>query len=114
MNVVDYLINITGFPVNRNQAKSILVDRAISESTLAQYLTVKERDLLRADILMLVASFPSSASGSVKKSGDFEIRSSGYSNTRVSDLIKAAMAIYKTYGDAKYDEQKLGMIIWCE
>lgn len=114
MNIVDYLIYTVGMPISRNNAKAILLDRSISESTLAQNLTERERHLLRADALMLVATFPSTSTSSTKRSGDFSVTNGGFSITHRGDLIKAAMKIYGTYGDEKYDESMLGTIRWEE
>lgn len=114
MTVVDYLKNVTGYPIKGAVVEAVLIGRNIGASTDASALTQEQRELLTADILMMLAALFSSSSGSVKKSGDFEIREAGLNMGDRTLLIQKAMKIYGDWGDPLYDESKLGITTWVE
>lgn len=114
MNVVDYLKGVTGYPIRENSILTILLHRGIEVTADTSSLDIKTRELLMADTFMLLATLPSSSGGTVKKSGDFELREGNIVLGDRRPFIKRAMSIYKLYNDPSYDDSELGLTRWVD
>lgn len=114
MTIANYLKYYTGFPIKDNNVEVIVLGRNASISDQVIDLTTQTKELLQADTLMFVAGLPSAISGSVKKSGDFEIREGNTTLGNRDSLVKRAMAIYLKYDDAAYDAGTVGTTVWVE
>lgn len=114
MNVVDYLKGVTGYPIRENSISVILLNRGVEVTADTSSLDTKTRELLMADTFMLLATFPSSSGGTVKKSGDFELREGNIVLGDRRPFTKRAMAIYQKYNDSAYDDSELALTRWVD
>ncbi len=99
-----YLRGLVGFDVSDSALNSIRIFRNIAKGSNISDLTLREKELLYADLLMWAATSPTSYTGSKDADG-------GWSHTEASKTIsvtdkkrfeQAAKTIYKKYLDRKY------------
>lgn len=107
MTVTDYIEGLVAFEVPQKASDAILFAREISREMIVSDLTQKQRDLIYADLLMYGITKPSSSGGEKKAHGGFSHTTKSETFTYRDDWFKAAMAIYKKYGDPKYDPGSL-------
>ncbi|MDH6354735.1 hypothetical protein M2132_001064 [Dysgonomonas sp. PH5-45] len=107
MTVIDYIEGLVAFEVPQKASDAILFARGIDGEMIASDLTQKQRDLIYADLLMYGITKPSSSGGEKKAHGGFSHTTKSETFTYRDDWFKAAMAIYKKYGDPKYDPGSL-------
>lgn len=101
MTVVEYLLSKTRFSLEESQVATILIDRNIDGSTDASTLCKEEKELLYADLLMLVASSPKMTGSYSKSHGNYSERW-GSEMVDIEGLIKRALVIYAKYNDDNY------------
>jgi len=107
MTVNEYIEGLVAFDVPQKASNAILFTRGIDGNMIASNLTKKQRDLIYADLLMYGITKPSSSGGEKKAHGGFSHTTKSETFTYRDDWFKAAMAIYKKYGDPKYDPGSL-------
>lgn len=101
ITIEEYLRGKVGFEVSDSTLTSILIDRAIPEQTDVCDISVKNRELAYADLLMWGATNPTSYSGSKEADGGWS-HTEGSKTISVSDKNRwASMAnsIYEKYDD---------------
>lgn len=98
----DYLFGCVNFSVPADGARSILVNRGIAKSTLASELTVKDKELLKADLFVWICLGPSKVSSTSDSDNGWSHSGGGYtlSDDDKDRMLNYAYAIYD-----KYDEE---------
>lgn len=105
MIITAYLKGKVAFEVTDEAISTTLEDREIEETSDSTSLTLKEKELLYADLLVWGTTKASSTTGEKKTHG-------GFSHTGRSETFRnpaswsiEANRIYKKYGDPKYVSQ---------
>ena len=118
VSVEEYLRGCVGFEVNDSAITSILIDRNIISGTAIGDLSIRQKELCRADLYMWCASTPSTT-GSVEESdGGWKHREGGSQSSAYDKRNLRIMAndIYKRYGEnVRKSNIKInpkGMRIW--
>ena len=104
VTIEDYLRGLVGFDITESALNSIRVFRDIEKYSDVSELTVKEKELLYADLLMWAASSPTSYTGSKDSDGGWTHTEAGktISVTDKKRFENTAKSIYKKYQDKKY------------
>ncbi|PXV62374.1 hypothetical protein CLV62_12063 [Dysgonomonas alginatilytica] len=105
VTIEDYLIGLVGFDVNEIALNSIRVFREIEKNSDVSELSMKDKELLYADLLMWAASSPTSYTGSKDSDGGWTHTEAGktISVTDKKRFENTAKSIYKKYQDKKYN-----------
>lgn len=114
LTIEDYLKGLVGFDVTDSVLDSIRIYRNVKKGTDTEELTVKQKDLLYADLLMWASTSPTSYTGTKESDGGW---SKTESNKTISVTDKKrfenmAMAIYKKYLDRKYNPSIKIINLW--
>lgn len=115
MSIVSYLKGNVGFKIPDSSLDSILADRGINTDTDIYDLTVEQRELLYADVLMWGTTMPTAYSGAKESDG-------GWSHTGETSTIQKAdkerwyniaQEVYNRYNDPKKAKSKIKLInLW--
>lgn len=102
--IEDYLKGLVGFDVTESALNSIRIFREIEKNSDVSKLSMKEKELLYADLLMWAASSPTSYTGSKDSDGGWTHTEAGktISVTDKKRFENTAKSIYKKYQDKKY------------
>lgn len=104
VTIEDYLRGLVGFDVAESALNSIRVYRQTEKYADVLELSIKEKELLYADLLMWAATNPTSYTGSKDSDGGWTHTEAGktISVTDKKRFENTANAIYKKYQDRKY------------
>ena len=104
VTIEEYLKGLVGFDVSESALNSIRIFRNIEKHSDVDELTVKDKELLYADLLMWAASSPTSYTGSRDSDGGWMHTEAGktISVTDKKRFENSAKSIYKKYQDKKY------------
>lgn len=102
--IEEYLKGLVGFDVTEQALNSIRMYRNIEKYTDVSELTIRDKELLYADLLMWAASSPTSYTGSKDSDGGWTHTEAGktISVTDKKRFENSAKSIYKKYQDKKY------------
>lgn len=105
MIITAYLKGKVAFEVTDEAISTTLEDREISESADSTSLTLKDKELLYADLLIWGSTKASSTTGEKKTHGGFSHTAKSETFRNPTDWKIEANRIYKKYGDTKYVSQ---------
>lgn len=104
VSIESYLRGLVGFDVSDSALNSMRIFRNIAKESDVADLTLREKELLYADLLMWAATSPTSYTGSKDSDGGWSHTEAGktISVTDKKRFEQAAKTIYKKYLDRKY------------
>lgn len=105
MTVTEYLKGKVAFEVSDEAISTTLLDREIGSYVDASTLTVKQRELLFADLLYWGSTKASSTTGEKQSHGGFSVTGKSETFRSPKDWLIEANRIYRKYGDQKYVSQ---------
>jgi len=114
ITIEDYLKGLVGFDVPDVVLNSIRAYREVKKANDTNDLTVKQKDLLYADLLMWASTSPTSYTGTKEADGGWS-RTESNKTVSVTDKKRfenLAMSIYKKYLDRKYNPSIKIVNIW--
>jgi len=104
MTVLEWMSALTRYNFEDTTFEAIAVDRGITVTEDVTTLAVRDKELLKADIIFTAVMLsPSSTSSFSYSHNGFEKSVGSETDINQSQKISYALGIYKTYGDAKYD-----------
>jgi len=111
-NIIDYVKGLTAYQFDDNVYTRIIFDRSVSAVTDYNSLSVKDIDLLTADLLYVAYTAPTTLASVSQSHNGF---SQTYGTQTVSERIKLyniIYSVYNKYGDAKLEglEESNGVI----
>lgn len=115
-NILNYLAGLTGYVFDKDVLVRVAWERDVTDVTSYDELDQKIIDLLRADLLYTAYTSPSNWASSTNSHGSFT-SSTGSQMVSKADkerLYDMFMAIYKKYGDERYNEieESQGNLQW--
>lgn len=117
-DIIAYMSGLTGYLVDKDALQRIAIDRGVSYVTMYSELTAETKDLLRADILYVVYTSPTTTASS-SKSHDSYTNANGAQTISSADkdrIFAIIKSIYSKYGDEKLellDDSETGLS-WIE
>lgn len=115
-NIINYMAGLTGYVFDKDVLTRVAWERDVTDVTSYDELDQKAVDLLKADLLYTAYVSPSTWASSTSSHGSFTstVGSQTISKTDRERLYDMFMAIYKKYGDEKYDEicESQGSLQW--
>lgn len=103
MTIGEYMRGIVRFHVSDETIGAILLNRDLYKCSDASSLTKREKDLLRADLLMVGYYSASSTTGEKKTHGGFSHTEKSEAFASREDWRRIANNIYRQYGDDNYE-----------
>lgn len=95
--IEEVLKGLIGYPVTDSQINAILVNRNIPFKSDSDDLSLRQKDLAYADLIMLVVAMPSFGAEE-DQMGNWKRKGKSVTVTGKSNLIQIAKAIYSKYG----------------
>lgn len=105
-NILNYIAGLTGYVFDKDVLTRIAWERDVVDVTSYDELDNKTIDLIKADLLYTAYASPSMMASITNSHGSFT-SSTGAQSINSADrdrMYDIFMAIYKKYGDEKYDE----------
>lgn len=104
MTILEYIRSKVRVEVTEDNVKAVLVDRNLLDSEDDEILNIEQRmrELLYADILMLIATSANTSGGGSSEHGGFSQRKGSEVIHSTDRFTKMAMDIYKKWSDDKY------------
>lgn len=115
-NIIDYLSGLTGFLFTKDVLKRIAYERNVSNVTDISQIDAKTKDLLLADLLLVVYLSPNSSASLTKQHGAFTHTIGSQTINSKEDIYDVIYGIYKKYGDEKISSlpSSSGYLTWLE
>jgi hypothetical protein len=104
-DIVTYLSNLTGYSFTKEQILSVAYNRGFDEETDITTLTLRDRNLLLADLLFIIFTSPSSSGALTKQHGDYSVTIGSTQITDKADICKLMNALYEN------PDKELGQIL---
>lgn len=105
-DIIEYLSGITQFTFDKAVLKRIALERGVSEVDDFDFLTTKDKDLLRADLLYAAYLSPNIWASSTQSHGSYT-KTIGSQTLYVKEkerLYNIFVGIYRKYEDEKLQE----------
>lgn len=114
-DIIEYLSGLTGFVFDKAVLKRIAYDRDVMGITDYKELTADKKELLLADLLMVVYLSPNSSASHTNQHGSFTVTVGSQTINSKDDIYDVMMGIYKKYGDAKAESiPSASTLVWME
>lgn len=105
MTVLEWLKAKSRYSFEDTTLQAIAIDREINDTVDVTTLAVRDKELLTADIIFTAAFLsPSSTSSLLVSHNNFQKSIGSETDIYQGKKLEWAKAIYKRYGDPKYDE----------
>lgn len=114
ITIEDYLRGLVGFDISDSVLNSVRAYRQVKKAADISELTMKQKDLLYADLLMWASTSPTSYTGTKESDGGWS-RTESNKTISVTDKKRfenMAMSIYKKYLDRKYSSSIKIVNLW--
>lgn len=114
--ILDFISGLTGFVFDKSVLTRIALEREVADITSYDELDAKTIDLIKADLLYVAYVSPNIWASHTNQHGSFS-RTVGNQTMYTEDkekLYQMFMAIYKKYGDEKFEEieESQGNLQW--
>lgn len=107
LTVFEWVNKLTRYLIDEIVLQTICYDRGVDDwsETLYKELTVKQRELIEADVVVNAVMFsPSSTASHSQSHGSYQQMQGAQTDLFQKPKLSWAMQIYKKYGDPKFDE----------
>ena len=104
MTILEYIRSKVRVDVTENNVKAVLIDRNLInvENDEVSNIDQRIRELLYADVLMLIATSANTSGGESSEHGGFSQKKGSEVIHSTDRFTKMAMDIYKKWSDDKY------------
>lgn len=103
--IEDWLAGMVDYPVTDKTLSAILFNREVTPGVLAADVSIKDRELCYADLLIWMTTSSQSSSATIDSDGGWTHQESAKNVTDKDSLRAKALSIYKKYGDAMAAEE---------
>lgn len=103
-NIIRYMSSLTGYVFDEAVLERIALERGVSEITDFADLTQRDKDLVLADMLLVLFTSPSQTASLSKKHGQFSQTIGSQIIYDKDDLYDLMMRLYKKWGDPLAEE----------
>lgn len=94
-NVISYVGSLIGYPVKTEVVERIVTERGIKDVTDWTEISLRDRNLCIADMLMILFTSPSNSGSRTKSHGDFSVTIGGIIITDKNQIYKLMMKLYQ-------------------
>ena len=98
--IEDWLSGMVDFPVSDKTLSAILFNRGVANGALASDISLRDRELCYADLLIWMTTSSQTSSATIDSDGGWTHQESAKNVTDKNSLRAKALSIYKKYGDA--------------
>ena len=114
-DIIDYMSGLTAFVFDKAVLANVAMERGVSNVTSFEELTLKDKDLLRADLLYTAYCSPSTWGSHTQSHGSYtkSVGSQQLTSEDKERLFNLFYSIYRKYDDDKLEEiAGTGMFEW--
>jgi hypothetical protein len=94
-NVVEYLGSLIGYPIPLKAVERIATERGLINVTDWTDISRRDRNLVIADMLMVLFTSPSNTGSKTRSHGDFSVTIGGTIITDKNDIYSLMMKLYE-------------------
>lgn len=102
-DIITYMSSLTGFTFEKSVLERIAMERGVSDVTDYSQLEQKDKDLLLADLLLVIYTSPYQTSSLTKQHGAFTQTIGSQIITDKRGMFNLMTALYKKWNDAKLE-----------
>lgn len=102
-DIITYMSTLTGFTFEKSVLERIAMERGVSDVTEYNQLEQKTKDLLLADLLLVIYTSPYQTSSLTKQHGAFTQTIGSQIITDKRGMFNLMTALYKKWNDAKLE-----------
>lgn len=102
-DIITYMSTLTGFTFERPVLERIAMERGVSEVTEYNQLEQKDKDLMLADMLLVIYTSPYQTSSLTKQHGAFTQTIGSQIITDKRGIYNLMTALYRKWDDAKLE-----------
>lgn len=102
-DIITYMSTLTGFTFEKSVLERIAMERGVSDVTDYSQLEQKDKDLLLADLLLVIYTSPYQTSSLTKQHGAFTQTIGSQIITDKRGMFNLMTALYKKWNDAKLE-----------
>lgn len=114
-NVIEYVQSLIGYPVQRPAVERIVTEREIESVSDWTEITRRTRNLVIADLLMVLFTSPSNTGSRSKSHGDFSVTIGGTIITDKKDMYELMMRLYQNPDKELWENlSNIGGCSWME
>lgn len=110
-DLIEYMSGLTVFVLDKSVLKAVALERGVLDKGAGD-LSQKERDLLRADILMRVYNGPGTIASFSRQHGQFSTTTGQQTINNRQALLDSAAALYRKWDDPMLDFIDSGSVQW--
>lgn len=111
-DIIEYMSGLTGFVLDESNLRTIALERGVLEVTEYTQLTQRDKDLLKADILLTVVLAGNNIPSFQHQHGQFST-STGQQNIKDKDtIINILRNLYGKWGDEKLELVPTSCLTW--
>jgi hypothetical protein len=93
-DLITYMGSMTGYTFTREQLEGIVTNRGLGDVTSFSELTLKDRNLMLADMLFIIYTTPTSTGSVSKQHGDYSVTVGAMQITDKDNIYKLMTALY--------------------
>lgn len=114
-NVIEYLGSLIGYPVPEKAVRRIATERGLTDVTDWTDISRRDRNLVIADMLMVLFTSPSNTGSKTRQHGDFSVTIGGTIITDKNDIYSLMMKLYEKPDAEIWENMKdVGTCQWME
>lgn len=102
-DIITYMSTLTGFTFEKSVLERIAMERGVSGVTDYNQLEQKEKDLMLADMLLVIYTSPYQTSSLTKQHGAFTQTIGSQIITDKKGMFNLMTALYRKWNDAKLE-----------
>lgn len=102
-SIIRYMSSLTGYVLDDSVLERIAMERGVDKVTDFADLTERDRDLLLADLLLVLFMLPSQTASFSKKHGSFSQVIGSQTITYKDDIYDMMMRLYRKWNDPKVE-----------
>lgn len=102
-DIITYMSTLTGFTFEKSVLERIAMERGVSDVTDYSQLEQKEKDLMLADMLLVIYTSPYQTSSLTKQHGTFTQTIGSQIITDKRGIYNLMTALYRKWNDAKLE-----------
>lgn len=114
-NVVDYLGTLIGYPIDAKAVERIAKERGLIDVEDWTAISRRDRNLVIADMLMILFTSPSNTGSKTRQHGDYSVTIGGKIITDKNDIYSLMMKLYENPDAEIWESMKdVGTCQWLE
>lgn len=102
-NIINYMRGLTGYVFREDVLRRIAVERGVENATSIEDIDRRSRNLMIADMLMVLFTSPNNSGTKTKSHGDFTLTIGGQIITDKNDIYALMMRLYDNPDEELYE-----------